>query len=259
MFPRGDSKRTETRLRTRGFMRLNALPTTLLTASVCALVLACGPDEGSCNTSADCADGQICNASGVCESQQAETCSRPGTCSGGLICDVSAGECGTAAACSAANPQPDTCPYGQFCGTGNCAEAPVAPSTCTNFGASAHALTWGTGKTGPVIYKITPRTTIADTAFCGGTSPNRYRVDVEAYWGPGTPPADDPAFEALLHIVGPTGTEVSTTDTVQNFATTNSRRNVTFTVNICRSASTAYSFGAHFIDGNEVCVDIPGP
>ena len=101
-------------------------------------------------TSADCATGQICNTTtNTCENEQAETCDRPGTCGGGLICDVSTGECGTSATCSTSASQPDVCPYGQFCSTGNCAEVPAATSACSNF-AGTHTLTWGAGDTGPV-------------------------------------------------------------------------------------------------------------
>ena len=43
----------------------------------------------------------------------------------------------------------------------------------------------------------------------------------------------------------------------KNVTTTNAGKNVTFTVNFCRSASTAYSAGLHFANGNEVCLTLP--
>ncbi|MDQ3262428.1 MAG: hypothetical protein M3Y59_02030 [Myxococcota bacterium] len=228
-----------------------------LLAGFTALIAACGGEEGTCQTSVDCALGETCNiGTNLCEADpQADTCTRPGTCPGGQICNVATGECGFSLSCSTTNAQPDACAYGQFCSTSNCAEVPVPASSCTNFAGTGHTVTWGTGKTGPVIYELTPQATVAGGTFCG--SGFRYRVDVKAYWGADVFPGDDRTLEGNLHLVGPDGVEIPAANTVQNVTTTNSGKNVTFTVNYCRNVNATYSAGMHFTDGNEVCIALP--
>ncbi len=240
-------------------MKLKTMFKVFCLAGFAALMASCGGEEGTCQTSVDCAVNETCDVStNLCVANQAETCTRPGTCGGGQICNVSTGECTFAGTCSATNPQPDACAYGQFCSSANCAEAPAATAACTNFANAGHSLTWGAGKTGPVIYSITARPTVTDTGFCGTGSPNRYRLDVLAYWGEGTFPGSDRSLETALHIVEPDGTEILSTNTVQNVTTTNAGKNVSFTVNLCRSSGSTYSAGLHFTDGNEVCLSVNG-
>lgn len=57
----------------------------------------------------------------------------PGSCMAPQICDPMTRRCAAAAACSSANPQPDTCAYGLTCSGASCTEAPRTGVGCANF------------------------------------------------------------------------------------------------------------------------------
>jgi hypothetical protein len=216
--------------------------------------------QTKCSRDSDCLAGRTCNtSSGQCVAGAGGRCTTQGTCGSGTICDFSNGTCGAPRSCNSANPQPDACSYGQYCAT-NCQEVPKPSSTCPNFGGSAHGLAWGYPSTGPIIHSVTLTTISSTDGYCPGGVPWHYQVNVRGYTTSNTNPptftATRAGIEGILHLVDPSGQEISSSGTVTNVSGSNGNRNVSFSVNYCRTASGAYSAGMHFINGNEYCTSI---
>jgi len=209
--------------------------------------LACLCSESSCG------DGQVCSTSlSVCLT----TCTSDSNCGTGEVCDTTNGTCvpGTPAGteCSTTKAQPDTCAYGEFCGSSNtCSNLPTA--SCSNF--SAHGATFNASTSnGPIIYEATKKSYAQDLGFCPPELPIRVQVTVKAYAKTDFPSTDATLESGTgtfgLHAVLANGSEGDVAVT----GYTRSGKTASFVMNFCReSSSTTFGFAAHFVDGNEFC------
>jgi hypothetical protein len=261
-----------------------------VTAAALALALAGCPDGGgvaTCTSDTECQSDELCHPNAkVCvrkcssttdcptEAKTCKTTTATGaqmicTCATDQLCEQELGT-GTVCSdswevctptegtsCSATAVQPDTCGYGQFCGTGSTCQA-VAPPTCGNI-SGPHAATWNAAtSTGPIIYEATKVSFAPDPAggpvFCGSAEPNtRVRVRVKAYRTTGTFPTTDAAFAADLHYVRTDGSE-GPSSAITGLTVTNNGRNAEWDQNFCVNSSLSQFTGAlHFVGGNEFC------
>jgi hypothetical protein len=215
-----------------------------------------------CASDSDCPNNGTCNTgTGQCGVANPPGCTQGGCAAG--ICDFGSGLCETALSCTASDPQPSACHYGQFCSMVTCAEVPKA--TCSNFTTRQHGTSWGVRSTGPIIWSISKFDIMQNDVFCAASGPTstRFKVKVEAYDPSASFPVsdatqagtDETLLESQIHLVDPDGNEIEPAHTVQSLSTTNNRRNATFFVNFCRPGTTSsYSAGIHFVGGNEVCL-----
>ncbi|MDP3231539.1 MAG: hypothetical protein Q8N26_02095 [Myxococcales bacterium] len=154
-----------------------------------------------CTSNAGCPSGATCDtATGKCGAAvatdagtdggtggtDAGVCT-PGSCTtAGQICDPTTQQCGAPAACSSANPQPDTCVYGLLCAGAACAEAPRSGVTCSNFDNVATPKAWNPATVTPkgaVTTAFGPRATNDNTA-CTGARPDAFTFTVDLYAPP---------------------------------------------------------------------------
>ncbi len=203
-----------------------------------------------CGSNTDCPSGFECDtATGQCA---AAACDSNDDCPSGQTCNTSSGQCVVAASCSAANPPPDVCSYGQFCGAGDKCEAVPEP-TCSNFTMSGHGASWDPAtSTGPVIWSLTQEGTTSAGAGC-----TNFSARVKAYRTTGTFPTTRTALAPTFHVVRPDGIEIDSSTVIDGttIQVTNGGKNIEFVIKPC-GTGMPYSLGAHFDQGNETCASI---
>ena len=181
-----------------------------------------------------------------------------GTCTGGKVCNFTTGACETAATCSTANAQPDTCGYAGFCADTTCRQ--VEAATCVNFQQTSSMPTFNARtSTGPIIYGFTDET-IDDATFC--TAPAlAYTLTLKAYSNTDFPAAsaalpgffyvksDGSKIGVVANIMRPSGYVKNPTHP----------KMATFKVTLCSSTVTSnLGAGFYFDNGNETCVVAAG-
>ncbi len=230
-----------------------------------------------CTSNSDCPNNRSCNVtSGQCAAPgggtDAGTPCNTGTCTGGQICTLSSGLCEAPKTCVAANQQPDTCTYGQFCTATACTEVTKPGTSCPNF-------TPGTGKTpvwngrltsGPIIYSLVANpgdnNVSSGVDFC---APNKtFTVTLKAYNPTSMFPADSMAATlAGLKYVKEDGSEC---DAVacgtggpifrlqSGYTVSADRKHVTIKISLCppMQSVTNLSAGFYFTGGNEACAAV---
>jgi hypothetical protein len=162
-------------------------PSTKLCGAKCTADSAC-PSGLKCNTTTG-----YCGASTTMDAGTADagTACVPGaapTCPAATICDPATSKCGTPAACATANPQPDTCTYGLFCGGAACANAPVTANGCANFSTVMTPLAWNpaTIATKGAVTTAFDRRATNDDPACANPDPNAFTYTVDLYAAPMT-------------------------------------------------------------------------
>ena len=211
--------------------------------------------EAKCTTDAACGTGRTCDtATGQCKAGSTGTCSP--ACGTGQTCDPTTNTCvSSGAACTGTSQS--TCAYGQFCGsTSKCADAPVAPTTCSNFATNRPDWSASTSS-GPVIYSVTKLSYQTNSAYC--TSGDAYIVSVKAYRTDADWPSTRAGLSGFFYVTTNTtrhnvideGLLVPNTGYNRN---TSNFRDAEFQTYLCPGSNvSSIQVGYFFTGGNPVC------
>jgi hypothetical protein len=210
--------------------------------------------ETKCTTDTDCGTGRSCDtATGQCKAGSTGTCNP--ACGTGQTCDPQTNTCvSSGAACTGTSQS--TCVYGQFCSGTTCADAPVAPASCSNF--ATNRPNWSASSSnGPVIYSVSKIRYETNSSLC--QTGDAYVVSVRAY----RTDADWPSTRAGL-----SGFFYVTTDTTRNDIigqgllvpntgynrNTSNPRDAEFQTYVCPGSNVrTIQLGYFFTGGNPVC------
>lgn len=223
-------------------------------AALACFGLACGDTGTGSDAGVDAGTGAGADAGIACTFG---TCGGAGTCNPTtLTCELKG--------CTEGTAQPDVCSYGQYCGGAGAAAAcydALAPS-CTNFGASGHALSWNqASSTGPIVYYVDKTT--ADTTWCTGSTPADISVMVSLYNKNSTFAATGAAFPAgALYYVRPDGVQCDVTNCggaalfrpLSGYSVSADRKELAIKMNFCGVSGSSLSVGFYYTGGNEYCV-----
>ncbi|MFZ5470744.1 MAG: hypothetical protein ACOZIN_15030 [Myxococcota bacterium] len=220
----------------------------------------CDTATGECKTAAPVGCTPACTGNQVCDTSMNMCMDRctTGSCASGKTCNVSTGVCETAGTCNAANAQPDTCAYGQYCSTGTCADVAPKP-TCANFTSGATMATWNAATdTGPIIFSV--QKISQDSTWCsGGVDPDNIRITVKAYNKNGTFPAQLSALQGFFYVKvnGDTVDATTLARPTSGFRQMQGGKEAEFDLNFCVATNiNSISIGLKFTGGNEVCQQV---
>lgn len=219
------------------------------------------PDAGSAGCTPACTSAQYCDTSGA-----TPTCAAKctwGSCTTG-VCNFATGACGPAATCAAANAQPDTCNYGNFCNGGTCAGVSKPGAGCTNFGSTGKMLAWDPAtNSGPVIFSITKVSFATDTTACAAPNTKLASVTVKAYTTDSANlfPATKTALTGLTRVnsTGATSAVDLAAEILPSagYVVSQGGKEVTFPLRSCVAPTvTSFSLGLYFTNGNEACFTV---
>lgn len=235
-----------------------------------------------CTASSGCPTGFTCDtATGKCGTAAATdggtdggtmdagvTSCTPGSCTAGQICNPTTSMCGAPAACSSANPQPDTCVYGLVCTGAACAEANRTGVTCGNFDMVATPKAWNPATVNPKGPVTVAMNSIAKDMnmplFCGARGAD-FSADIILYAGN----TNFPAMRDLvpMNFFNYVRTDGQIIDVARNAmplvratsgyanGLSNNNKNLTMKMNLCVSGTVPASIVAGFYaeGGNPVC------
>jgi len=224
----------------------------------CSTDVLCNGGTGSKSTDLVCS-----NLDRVCVTK----CSSNANCGTGRTCNTGSGQCeqgggggGTGGTCTGTGQS--TCAYGDYCNNATCADAPLAPTTCSNFPASNRPSWDAASSTGPVIYQVSRITYQAGSSYCAASAPDAFIVSVRAYRTDADWPATRGNLSGFFYVTTETrsfdvvGQGLLVPNTGYNRSTTNPR-DAEFQVYLCRPAnSQQIQVGFYFTGGNPVCQDI---
>ncbi len=206
-----------------------------------------------CNTNSASSDMLCSDTYSVCVPK----CSADTDCGTGETCDTASGVCkpGSTTGDACTGEGQSTCSYGEFCGSGTCAEVP-APA-CENYTNLSAADRAQIGTTGAIIFKATTTGSSLDANFCGAAAPQRVKVTVSAYSS--TPfPATKDELNGLFYVKV-NGSKVSGPSIISSSAgnytvTGDNRDRADIVLNFCvPESSTTLSTGLYFTNGNFFC------
>lgn len=214
----------------------------------------------ACSSNADCGSGRTCDVlTGQCVESSGDPCN--GQCQEGETCDTtgSTPTCVPAVGASCEGTAQSTCGYGQFCSSNVCTAAPVAPTSCQNYGSNRPE--WNPSvNNGPVIYDITTLKFIeAGNQYCDGATQAEVVLSVRAYRVDQNWPAQRGGVSGFFYL----NTDRQSFDVVAaRLLVPNTGYNVNpadpkdaeFQVYLCPPKGTnSFPVALYFTDGNPTC------
>jgi hypothetical protein len=155
-------------------------------------------------------------------------------------------------ACTASDPQPSSCAYGSFCGSGGTCQSVPLPD-CPNF--TNFPVSWDPATaSGPVIWSAEQLSFARDDTGCFPSSPMRVRTLIRAYSPSGGLPTNAAGLSAVFSYVRADGSTFRDSSQYSNVVTSADGKNTEFQVGLCVRNQPTVSLGFHFEGGNGLCL-----